>query len=102
VQVAAIHDDGTLGLFAPATPLPAAGWHHTAAAGDHHVAVMGGDWGDGSTGDTVMVNHVNSDGTLGAWRRTSPLNRAMRRWRAEVVGEFIFLVGSETEVAPLR
>lgn len=102
VEFAKIEADGSLGPFQPTTPLPAERWHHTAAGNAHYVVVVGGHTKTEGNTSTVLVTHVNPDGSLGPWRESAAFPRGSSRENALVIGEQMFVIASETRVASLR
>jgi hypothetical protein len=101
VQYAKINDDGSLGDFVQGTPLPAPRWHHVAAAGTSHLVVIGGRDPTNAT-NSVYTTHLNIDGSLGAWRQGNPIPDTPGRRFATVVGGSLFVISSQTHVAPFE
>ena len=103
VEMAEIDEkDGTLGPFTEVEPLPVGRWHHTAAANGNHIVVVGGDAVGETKTKVTYWTHVNSDGSLGKWRVGTPLATAGQRKSALVVGEFVFVIAGETQVASFK
>jgi N-acetylneuraminic acid mutarotase len=102
VWVAPIGDDGKLGAFAETMPLPAPRWHHAAVIAKNHLYVLAGHDAPKVTTTEVWSAHVNRDGSLGKWRTSSPLVNSQTRPSAAVVGDFLFVIGHTTQVAPLN
>jgi hypothetical protein len=104
VYSARIQADGTLGTFTNLTPMPEGRWHHTAAVGNGFLYVLGGAPNDGNMSVTtqVLAAPFNTDNTLGAWGVSRSLVRARFRPSAQVVGDYLFLIAQDTQVARLR
>jgi hypothetical protein len=104
VYLARIRADGGLDAFTNLTPMPEGRWHHTAAIGNGFLYVLGGAPTDAAMASTtqVLAAPLNADNTLGSWSVSRPLVNARTRPSAQVVGDFLFVLHTNTQVARLR
>jgi len=102
VDVAKIESDGSLGPFQPARPLPEPRWHHSSAGNARYLVVTGGHVETTKNTSDVLVTHINPDGSLGVWREATPLVSGSSVKPAILIGDQMYLVGTDTEVATLQ
>jgi len=68
-----ILDDGTLGDWEPALPLPAPRGGHSVVVTDRSVVITGGQFSNRANTATTLVAALDSAGRLGPWTETVPL-----------------------------
>ncbi len=102
VYSAPIRADGSLGTFTTLTSLPAARAHLTAAVGNGAHVLGGDDTGNANRGTSVLAAPNNPDNTLGAWGVSRPLANGEWRASARVVGDWMFVLQFDAQVAKLR
>jgi hypothetical protein len=90
VFTARIAQGGTLEAWAPAPPLPAARFHHAAAAHGSAVYVTGGQGATGSEASVYMARVEG--GRLSAWTELTPLPRPRSHHASLVHGGYLYVV----------
>ena len=92
-----VHNDGTIGAWNSATPLPEGVCYHAGVAANGFVYVLGGNHFNIEVGDfwtnIVYYAKINSDGSLGAWNNTTPLPQSLYFVSASVWNNTIYLIG---------
>jgi len=92
-----VHNDGTIGTWKNATPLPEGVCYHAGVAANGFLYVLGGnhfnpDYGIMLT-NIVYYAKINSDGSLGAWNITTPLPQILNFLSASVWNNTIYVAG---------
>ena len=108
VLAAPVHPSGTLGTFAPTTPLTAARKLHASAVHRDFVYVVGGEDGTGLRSD-VHVARALPDGGLSSFAATSSLPTARRGHASASHGGMLYVTGgydsvnrlTEVQAAPI-
>ena len=101
---AKLNADGSVGAWSTTTNLPVMLFNIAGAVNNGYVYVMGGipDFATRPT-STVAYAHINADGSLGAWSRTTPLPSRMDFGgsfnEAFVNNGYIYTVGGEFDLA---
>ena len=95
VFYAQVHNDGTIGNWNLATPLPDGVCYHAGVAANGFVYVLGGNHYNPEFGilltNTVYCSKINSDGSLGAWNIANPLPQSLNSLSASVWNNTIYV-----------
>ena len=101
VFYAQVHNDGTIGTWKNATPLPEGVCYHAGVAANGFVYVIGGNHFNDEAGDfetnIVYYSKINSDGSLGAWNIATPLPQILFFLSASVWNSTIYVTGGSTD-----
>jgi hypothetical protein len=103
VFYARVDNDGTIGSWNAATPLPDSVAYHAGVTANGFVYVLGGvhynpsedDYGD--TTNIVYYAQVNPDGSLGSWQTANPLPDSLQFLSASVWNNQIYVIGGFDE-----
>ncbi|MEK7594896.1 MAG: carbohydrate binding domain-containing protein, partial [Patescibacteria group bacterium] len=102
VSYAKIKTNGTLGNWTVTSPMPVILHQHTTVISNGYIYAIGGL--DDSVGysDAVYYAKLNSDGTVGTWRSTTPINNSATT-RSEhasiVVNGYLYVIGGVDNVS---
>ena len=86
-------DDGALGDWESATPLPGPRGGHSVAVTDRSVVVIAGQLPDRSNTPSVLVASIGPDGRLGAWQPGVPLPAGRFHHSSAVHNGWIYVTG---------
>ncbi|HEX6588750.1 MAG TPA: kelch repeat-containing protein [Longimicrobiales bacterium] len=92
VYVARLDENGRIGEWRAAAPLPAPRFHHPMLAHAGRVYVVGGQ-GERDAEAGVFVARVDDDGGIREWLETTPLPRARSHHAALVHGGHVYVFG---------
>ncbi|MDH4101476.1 MAG: hypothetical protein OEV28_12985 [Nitrospirota bacterium] len=95
VERARINPDGSLGpwIYEPNEMNDARYIHGAAIHGNTLYVVGGHNEATGGALNSVEYCTINPDGSVGPWRRTSPLNEARYLTTSTVVGDYLYVFG---------
>lgn len=95
VERAKINADGSLGpwIYEPNEMNDARYIHGAAIYGDTLYVVGGHNEATGGALNSVEYCKIKTDGSVGPWRRTSPLNEARYLTTSAVVGDYLYVFG---------
>ena len=93
VLSAPIDDTGTVGAWAPQTPLPIVRMHGSAALNGSTIYVVGGLGADGSAIANVERGTLNPDGTVTAWEELAPLPGRRSHHALVLYNDYIYVLG---------
>src|SRR5205085_6606327 len=100
VFCADVRDDGSIGAWRSATPLPESVFDHAGIAANGFLYVLGGIHyfvnGDELT-NTVYYSKIGSDASLGPWQTTTPLPQTMDFLSAAAWSKTLYIVGGGNE-----
>jgi hypothetical protein len=88
-----IYPDGTLGDWAPTTPLPAPRGGHAVAVTERSVVLLGGQFSNRANTPTTLVAALDSNGNLSMWREGVPLPGPRFHHAGAVGGGWIYVTG---------
>jgi hypothetical protein len=88
-----VWDDGTLGDWESATPLPAPRGGHSVVVTDRSVVLTGGQFSNRAHTPTTLVAPVDSEGRIGAWRETVPLPGPRFHHSSAAANGWIYVTG---------
>jgi hypothetical protein len=91
VLVAALKADGSLGSWAPTTPLPSGRGHLSTVAHDGHLYAIGGY--DGALLSDCLVAPLSANGSVGSWVSTTPLPFARDEHSSVAHNGFVYILG---------
>jgi N-acetylneuraminic acid mutarotase len=95
-----VHNDGTIGTWKNATPLPEGVCYHAGVTANSFVYVLGGLHFTDEVGvfltNIVYYSKINSDGSLGSWNITTALPQNLDFLSASVWNNTIYVVGGST------
>jgi hypothetical protein len=97
IQYAQINSNGSLGSWSTLSsymPIPRRG--HTMLAYGSYVYVIGGDGGSSGLLGDVQYAPINSDGTIGSWTATKPLNKSLLFSAGAVSNGYLYLMGGQS------
>ena len=92
VWVAQLDEQGRIGEWRAAAPLPAPRFHHPTVAHERRVYVVGGQ-GAREAEAGVFVARIEDDGSIRAWTETTPLPRARSHHAALVHDAHVYVFG---------
>jgi hypothetical protein len=90
---ARLWDDGTLGDWEPATPLPAPRGGHAVVVTDRSVVLIGGQFSNRANTSTTLWASVDSVGRLGAWREGVALPGPRFHHAAVTANGWVYVTG---------
>jgi hypothetical protein len=104
VFYAQVHNDGTIGAWNNATPLPEFVNNHASVAANGFVYVIGGlhtsltNLANPDVPSAVVYQaKISSDGSLGSWQTANPLPNSLWRFSASVWNNRIYVIGGLDE-----
>ena len=92
VYIARLDEDGRIGEWRAAAPLPAPRFHHPLIAHDGRVYVVGGQGAHDAEAE-VFVARIEDDGTIREWVATTPLPRPRSHHAALVHAGHVYVLG---------
>ncbi|MEK7600331.1 MAG: carbohydrate binding domain-containing protein [Patescibacteria group bacterium] len=96
VSYAKIKSNGALGNWTVTSPMPATLYHHTTVVSNGYIYTIGGFDDAIGYSDAVYYAKLNSDGTVGTWRSTTPINNSSttRSEHASIVANgYLYVIG---------